>query len=226
MDIIYITDPKILAVPIVECGEPLVDIKNYSDLLYGPPPECELTVFHYTKMRESVFERLCAAQKELPKAWRFRLYEGFRTISVQKMLFDQEYERMRARFPDKNQDFLFQETTRLVSPVINCDGSSNIPAHNTGGAIDIEVLIGESELLDMGMTAKSWVLVDPDLCLTKSPLINPGVQHNRHFLCDLMQAYGFINYPTEWWHFSYGDRYWAYHKKMQQAIYGSADSVY
>jgi hypothetical protein len=29
-----------------------------------------------------------------------------------------------------------------------------------------------------------------------------------------MQAHGFVNYPTEWWHFSYGDRYWAYHQAV------------
>jgi D-alanyl-D-alanine dipeptidase len=35
-----------------------------------------------------------------------------------------------------------------------------------------------------------------------------------------MQSHDFVNYPMEWWHFSYGDRYWAYHKKALQAIYG------
>jgi len=25
-----------------------------------------------------------------------------------------------------------------------------------------------------------------------------------------MKKEGFINYPTEWWHYSYGDKYWAY----------------
>jgi hypothetical protein len=32
-----------------------------------------------------------------------------------------------------------------------------------------------------------------------------------------------INYPTEWWHYSYGDRYWAYHQNQPHAIYGPAD---
>jgi len=40
-----------------------------------------------------------------------------------------------------------------------------------------------------------------------------------------MQSQGFINYPTEWWHFSYGDRYWAYHQQASYAIYGSYEEI-
>ena len=41
-----------------------------------------------------------------------------------------------------------------------------------------------------------------------------------------MQKHNFVNYPSEWWHFSYGNRYWAYHQPEKQAIYGSADELY
>ncbi len=223
--IIYIADPEILSIPIVECNEPLIDVKNSNELLYGPPPECELTAPCYTKMRKSVFEKLCQAQKDLPKGWRFRLYEGFRSLEVQGMLFDQEYQRVRARYPQATAEELFHETTRLVSPVTNFDGSKNIPPHNTGAAIDIEILTETNDLLDMGMTAKDWVTVNPELCLTDCQLISKSVRNNRSLLLDLMRSHGFVNYPTEWWHFSYGDRYWAYHQNNKIAIYGPADNL-
>ena len=35
----------------------------------------------------------------------------------------------------------------------------------------------------------------------------------------------FANYPTEYWHWSYGDRYWAYHKGEDHAIYSSMDQM-
>jgi D-alanyl-D-alanine dipeptidase len=38
-----------------------------------------------------------------------------------------------------------------------------------------------------------------------------------------MSTAGFLNYPTEWWHFSYGDRYWALDTGEQTAIYGPRD---
>jgi len=29
-----------------------------------------------------------------------------------------------------------------------------------------------------------------------------------------------VNYPTEWWHWSYGDRYWAFVTGAPHALYG------
>jgi D-alanyl-D-alanine dipeptidase len=29
-----------------------------------------------------------------------------------------------------------------------------------------------------------------------------------------------VNYPTEWWHWSYGDRYWALMTGAPAALYG------
>lgn len=222
--IIYITDPKILAIPINECNDPLIDIKNYQTLQYGDPPECEWTKECYTKMRKSVFEKLCQAQTDLPKNWRFRLYEGFRSLKVQQMLFDREFKRVIARYPNENYEKHFHETTRLVSPVTNLDGSSNIPSHNTGAAIDIEIITQKGELVDMGMAIKDWSRVAPEICVTDSDLINEIAKKNRKLLLEIMSAHGFVNYPTEWWHFSYGDRYWAYHQPIKQAIFGSADA--
>ena len=37
-----------------------------------------------------------------------------------------------------------------------------------------------------------------------------------------MESTGFVNYPYEWWHFGYGDRYWAYAEDEPAAIYGAA----
>ncbi|WP_406807061.1 hypothetical protein [Burkholderia semiarida] len=34
---------------------------------------------------------------------------------------------------------------------------------------------------------------------------------------------GFTNYPSEWWHWSVGDRYWAVIQNESHAIYGPVD---
>ena len=31
---------------------------------------------------------------------------------------------------------------------------------------------------------------------------------------------GLVNYPTEWWHWSYGERYWAFATGAEHARYG------
>lgn len=224
--IIYITDKKVLSIPIIECHEALIDIRAHNTLHYGPPPECELTAECYTKVRKTVFEKLCLAQENLPKGWYFRLYEGFRSLQVQQALFEMEYQRVRVRHPHKTDEFCFNETTRLVSPVTNFDGSQNIPSHNTGGAIDIEIISADDQLIDMGMAIKDWSHVDPKLCLTECNAISKTAQQNRQLLLEIMQAQGFINYPTEWWHFSYGDRYLAYYQPIQKAIYGSVEGLF
>lgn len=225
MDIIYPTNPKILNIPIIECAEILIDIKDSDLLSYGPVPECPLTEPFYTKMRKTVFEKINKAQANLPNNWRFRLYEGFRSLTVQQMLFDQEYQRVVKRYPDAGHEKHFNETTRLVSPVINFDGSKNISPHNTGGAIDIEIITAEGNLVDMGMAIKDWDTVIPELCETNFPAISAEIKNNRQILLEVLSAQGFVNYPAEWWHFSYGDRYWAYHKNQSHAIYGSVENV-
>lgn len=224
-EIVYITDPRVLAISIAECYEPLVDLTNQSILAYGPPPECDLNEKDYTKLRKTVYDKLCLAQQALPKGWLFRIYEGYRSRLVQEQLFDQQFQRLAKLYPDWGKPRRFIETTRLVSPVKNLDGTPNIPVHNTGAAVDLEIIDANGQLLDMGMAAKDWNVVDPDLCLTDNPELPIKIRANRKLLCDVMQSQGFINYPTEWWHFSYGDRYWAYFAKQQQAIYGSADRL-
>jgi D-alanyl-D-alanine dipeptidase len=224
-NIIYIADPEILAVPIVECNEPLIDIKEGDQIQYGPPPECELTTDCYTKIRKSVYEKLCQAQMDLPKGLRFRLYEGYRSLSVQKTLFELIHKNVLKSYPHATPQEQFHETTRLVSPVINFDGSLNLPAHNTGGAVDIDIITNDGDVVDMGMEAKDWFTVDPQLCMTNCAIISESAKRNRQLLHDIMEAHGFVNYPTEWWHFSYGDRYWAYFKKAKCAMYGTADTL-
>ncbi len=67
-------------------------------------------------MRKTLFEKLCSAQKDLPHDWRFRLYEVFRSLEVQTMLFEYEYKKIAAQNPKKDHRDIFHETTRLVFP--------------------------------------------------------------------------------------------------------------
>ncbi|WP_392960148.1 M15 family metallopeptidase [Streptomyces sp. LN245] len=45
-------------------------------------------------------------------------------------------------------------------------------------------------------------------------------RRHRDILARAMDGAGFVNYPTEWWHWSYGDRYWALISKADRAVYG------
>lgn len=50
--------------------------------------------------------------------------------------------------------------------------------------------------------------------------LSPVARDNRAILVSVMSASGFVNYPHEWWHWSYGDRYWALCSGNPVALYG------
>ena len=58
------------------------------------------------------------------------------------------------------------------------------------------------------------------LSLTASDYISDVARKNRQIMNDVLTAAGFVNYPTEYWHWSYVDRYWAYIEQRAYAIYG------
>ncbi len=51
-------------------------------------------------------------------------------------------------------------------------------------------------------------------------IISTDARANRGLLATALTAAGLVNYPTEWWHWSYGDRYWAHVTGASQACYG------
>ncbi|MCZ0970531.1 hypothetical protein O1L55_01370 [Streptomyces albulus] len=44
--------------------------------------------------------------------------------------------------------------------------------------------------------------------------------HHRALLGRALGGAGFVNYPSEWWHWSYGDRYWGLLTGARCAVYG------
>ncbi len=220
-NIILIADPAILAVDIIDNNEPMIDLTNQTAIAIGPSPEIPNNR-DYTKIRKTVYEKLMLAQTLLPKGIYFCLYEGYRSLSLQKILFNTRLEIVRKEYPHWSPDDIFTEATKIISPIINQDGTNNIPPHSTGGAIDVYLINDKGESLDMGIHPKDWQEDnDGSLSLTASTFISDEAQKNRSLMSSVLEKVDFVNYPTEYWHWSYGDRYWAYHKNEARAIYGS-----
>lgn len=158
----------------------------------------------------------------MPKGLRLCVYEGYRSFSLQEMLFDQRLALIKSLYPAWEEEQVFNEAIKMVSPVVNRDGSKNTPPHSTGGAIDIYFINEEGPPVEMGIHPKDWMKdQDGSLSLTDSPFISFEARQNRQIMGQSLTEAGFINYPTEYWHWSYGDRYWAYHKGERVAIYDS-----
>jgi D-alanyl-D-alanine dipeptidase len=219
-DLILLADPRILAVSILDNQEPMIDLKHQKVIAYGPSPEIPNNT-DYTKLRKTIYEKIKQAQILLPKGLHFCLYEGYRSLHLQKTLFDNRFKKVKTQHPGWSESEIFIETTKLVSPVINQDGSNNIPPHSTGGAIDVYLVDDKGQPIDMGILVKDWMNDNNgSISLTSSLVISAEAQKNREIMSNVLAAVGFINYPTEYWHWSYGDRYWAYHKNESHALYG------
>lgn len=216
-----IADPAVTAIPIRECGEPLIDLREQKEITFGPPPERPDNVC-YTKMRKTVYDKLCRAQSMLPEGMYLCLYEGWRSLKLQGELFESMYANNQKSYPQLSQAELFEETTKLISPVVLLDGTPNIPPHSTGGAIDVYLIDSKGELLDMGMPLDQWSFdTGARLSQTDSVYISSEARTNRAIMIKVLLDVGFVNYPHEYWHWSYGDRYWAYQTKASSAIYDS-----
>jgi D-alanyl-D-alanine dipeptidase len=221
-ELVSIVDPRVLSVPIEESYEPFIDLKEQSVILLGPSPEIPNNQ-DYTKMRHAVYHKLVEAQKILPHGLKLCLYEGYRSLQLQEKLFNDRYQILKNTNPHWDHQQLFQEAIVLVSPVINIDGTRNIPPHSTGGAVDVYLVDSNNEIVDMGIKAADWMQdIDGSISKTDSPKISDIARQHRSIMSLALEKVGFVNYPGEYWHWSYGDRYWAYHVGHPQALYGSA----
>lgn len=219
---VLIADPRVLAIPVSDNQDPIVNLKNQSIIAYGPSPEIPNNL-DYTQLRQTVYDKLVQAQALLPAGVKFELYEGYRSLTLQKTLFEARYAQVKQSFPaSASHAAVFTETTRLVSPVVNLDGSHNIPPHSTGGAFDLYLIDEAGQPLDMGIHPKDWMLdQDGGISRTDSEYISEQAKKNRALMSKALAEVGFVNYPAEYWHWSYGDRYWAFKTQQTQALYGS-----
>lgn len=217
--IVLIADPKVLALPVRENHEPMVDLVTQNEIAYGPPPLLPDNT-DYTKVRKTIYDKLIEAQAMLPDGLKLCLCEGHRSLELQEQIFQERYHKLQKEYPDITHEEIFIESTRFVSPVINLDGSKNIPPHATGAAIDVYLIDAAGKVLDMGIHLDdTYNELKGIFCKTDSQVISEQAKTYRKIMGSVLQAVGFVNYPTEYWHWSYGDRYWAYQKRQPFAIY-------
>lgn len=218
-----LSSPNVRSIPILGSDEKLIDTKTVGFLKYGPPPEAPETAPYYRLLREGVISRLEAAQALLPKGLRFRLYEGYRHPAFQNKLFQQQLARTTAANPGWSGAKCYQQAAKLASPVETFAGQKIIPPHSTGGALDIEIIDAAGQVIDFGMEVKDWFRVSPRLCESDFAELQGVPKENRAMLIEVLESAGFVNYPREWWHFSYGDQYWAALTNQKNAIYGCVE---
>ena len=200
------SDEAVRAVPVAECGEGLTSV---------PVSTCDHSTVRNTSgskfwCRESVAAKLVAANRLLPDEFDLVVIEGHRPVSVQQRYWDEYSERIRQRSPSLSTIEVEAETAKFVAP------ASPSPPHSTGGAVDVVLHNESGEELDMGSPVNRPC---PEMATAASVPLK--ARKNRDLLVQAMTSAGFVNYDFEWWHFSYGDRMWAYKTCVSTAIYDS-----
>ena len=198
-------------VPIKECGEPLVDYLLLCTLLVRSKP-----IFDYryeTVVRESVARKLCAAAKALPKGYRLAVLEGWRPHHIQRRMYLRTWNRVKQAHPEWSDVQLKRVVNRYTAPM----NDRVPPPHSTGGAVDLFLLDDELNELDMRSPFESW---DRRAYHTDAPGLDREVVERRRVLNAALTEGGMTNYPSEYWHWSYGDQGWAYRTRAKHAVYG------
>jgi zinc D-Ala-D-Ala dipeptidase len=204
-----IDDPRVLRIAIADNGEALVDIRTITaldvDQTRAQVQQLSDNPFH---VRAEVAKRLTDAQAGLPGGCQIQVKEGWRPVWVQQRLWDECLDQLRASRPDLGPDQAVRENARFVAP------PGIAPPHSTGGAVDV-ILLQDGHAADMG-----WGFNQPGDGSRMAAPVTSAARRHRDTLASAMSAAGFINYPAEWWHWSYGDRYWAFQVGHDTALYG------
>ncbi len=208
---ILLSDPRVAAVPSAEDGDPLVDLREVPELLLDARAADPAGA--YARLRSSVAGRLLAAQRALPPGLRLLVIEGYRPVDAQQAIFTAYRDELRARHPGWTDARLHVETSKFVSPV-------EVAPHGTGGAVDLTLCAADGAELDMGTAVDATPEDSADACFFAATNIGARARANRRVLGDALSGAGLVNYPTEWWHWSYGDRYWALLTGAPAALYG------
>jgi D-alanyl-D-alanine dipeptidase len=178
-----------------------------------------ITVYRSLEQLLQNLDNLAVAFGYAPGQISIRIFEALRYMSTQQTLFENKLQEIQKKYPKYSEAEAYAETIKWVSPVKN-----NIPPHATGAAVDIRLFDRtKNKYLDMGPFGVIWG--DNPTAPTFSAALSEEQINNRLFLLAAATEAGFVNYPYEYWHYSFGDRYAAYWLKLSPmvAIFGQVE---
>ena len=198
-------------IPIVESGEDLVDFLRLCPALTLDQPRFKYT--RATLLRASVAERLCRAAAALPEGYRLAVIEGWRPRHIQRRMYQRIWEQFRRERPDWSDLRLKRLVNRYTAPLDN----RVPPPHTTGGAVDLLLAGPDGRALDH---CSPYDRYDPAGFAFQAEGLTDEARRIRAILAAAMLSAGLTNYPSEYWHWSYGDQGWAYRGGHGAAIFG------
>lgn len=191
-------------------------------------------------LRQTVVTRLLQAQASLGHLHRgycLQIFDAYRPLAVQAFMIEHETGQLATRrgqvwdtLEPSTREALRNEVRHFWAPP-NHDPTQP-PPHSTGAALDLTILDAHARPLPMGtpidhVGPESY----PHFFAEASTPETRTFHRNRELLNKVMHAAGFRRLPFEWWHFSYGDQWWALLESLERdafepmARYGRFDGA-
>ncbi|MBF8188913.1 M15 family metallopeptidase [Nonomuraea sp. K274] len=211
-DVVLISDPRVTSIPVRECGEPLADVRGRLRVDGRLADDAGA----YAHLRRGLLDRLERAERGLPEGFHLLIVEGYRPIATQRRIFDGYRAELQTTFPEMSPEEAYIAASRYVSPV-------DVAPHTAGAAVDLTLCAPDGTEYDMGTQVNDNPEQSDGACYTAAPNISADARVHRKLLAAALEPVGLVNYPTEWWHWSYGDRYWAMSTQAGDARYGPVE---
>jgi zinc D-Ala-D-Ala dipeptidase len=206
-------------IPIIECGEPLVEIPLELFAVESPHPYEKLGAPYGEHspyfLRESLISNLIEAQSYLQSIypnWRIQIFDAYRPVAVQQFMVDYSFAQALAErrlIEAELSPYLRQELWEAVYEIwaLPSLDEKTPPPHSTGAAVDVTLVDNNGRVVDMGspideMSKRSL----PDYFANNSELEAQQYHAHRQLLHNVMLKAGFQRNPREWWHFSLRDQ--------------------
>lgn len=211
--------PALKEVVLHESDEPLLYLRAHLDPRIAidlAELPIELTEAEHNSrlyLRRGIVERLNRVQAALPEGFLLCVRDPLRTEDIVWKLY-------RAYVTNAMKEQNIDEATAdlYVRNILALPDDPVTPGHMTGGAIDVVLLHADG--------SRAQMVVDYELIPRKEQMFTdcPGlpehVVYHRQLLKKHMEEEGFLNYFREYWHYSFGDSYWAVRRKHKVAHYG------
>ena len=219
---------KVMSHPVVECGEPLVQLE---EVLSGSEIHVEFSrkphALGRTRLyllREGQISSFLKVTAEMNRrGWVMRVEDGYRDCIMQKFIgldpsvFDAVLQMVIRELEGEipTPEHMFKRALTLVAQI------PKTGTHMSGSALDISVLDQSTGLeIDRG----AHYLEISELTPMDSPFISSTARKNRQEITRIMRGAGFVEYPYEFWHYSSGDAYEGILcNQSTPAIYGAVD---
>ena len=153
--------------------------------------------------RRAVVRALARARKFLPRGYNFKIWDAWRSYTVDARVLKGFRERLRALHPQASSTEIRNLQQKFGGQALK--RVARVDTHRNGGSVDLTIVDRTGRELYMGtdhddLTAKAAL----DYFDTRrgSSILQERARRNRRLLKRVMNKGGFTPYAPEWWHWS------------------------